>query len=258
MDFMTVIGFVIGVGAVYYVLVANKIQAFLYNPEAALLVYGGTLGAVLISYPWEILSQAFRAVWLVLFPRRRMPKQEVITMMVGLSEQAKRGGVRSLQKSIDGLPAGQGFLQDGLRMVVDGLDADIIRTNLEKSLVFIRKRHGEVAGVYRLCGVYAPIFGLLGTLIGVVQVLRHLTDPGKLGTYMAIAVTATFYGIFGANFFFLPIASKLSVQSDQELLIKEVMVEGIMAIQQGDIPLIVEKKLHAYLAHRMREQASEA
>ncbi|MEK7765732.1 MAG: MotA/TolQ/ExbB proton channel family protein, partial [bacterium] len=248
----------IGIGAVYYVMVLNKIQAFLYNPEAFILVYGGTIGSVLISYPWEIIKQALGAMRLVLFPRRRMPKAEVISMMVSLAEQAKRGGVRSLQKSIESLPSGQGFLQDGLQMVVDGLDRDILQTNLEKSLVFINKRHDEVAGVYRLCGVYAPIFGLLGTLIGVVQVLRHLTDPGKLGTYMAIAVTATFYGIFGANFFFLPIASKLSAQSGDELLVKEVMVEGILSIQQGDIPLIVEKKLHAYLAHRMRQQAAEA
>jgi len=100
---------------------------------------------------------------------------------------------------------------------------------------------------------YAPIFGLLGTLIGVVQVLKNLTDPESIGSSMAVAITTTFYGIFGANFLFSPAAGKLTALTEQEVLLKEVAIEGILSIQSGDIPTVVARKLHAYLAYRTRK-----
>jgi len=107
--------------------------------------------------------------------------------------------------------------------------------------------------VYRTMATLAPVFGLLGTLIGVVQVLRNLSDPETLGKGMAIAITTTFYGIFAANFLFLPTAIKLTEHSENEILSKELVAEGIIAIHQGDLPMIVKKKLNAFVAARMRE-----
>ena len=127
-----------------------------------------------------------------------------------------------------------------------------MRENLNKEIHFTRERHEEVGGIFRIMGTYSPVFGLLGTLIGVVQVLKNLSDPKSLGASMAIAVTTTFYGIFGANFIFLPICTKLQVLSERELLLKEVAIEGILALQNGDIPLVVSQKLKAYLAYKIR------
>ena len=173
-------------------------------------------------------------------------------MIVRLAEKARRDGVLSLQNEIPKLR--DRFFADGIRMVLDNLNPEIIRENLEKEIVFIRKRHQQISGIFRTMGTYAPIFGLLGTLIGVVQVLRNLSNPQTMGASMAIAVSTTFYGIFGTNFVFLPIAGKLSVYTEEELLIKEVIIEGILSIQKGEIPLIVSKKLEAYLSSKLRKR----
>ena len=139
------------------------------------------------------------------------------------------------------------FLANGLKMIADGLPANLIRSNLEKEIHFIRLRHSEMANVFRNMATYSPIFGLLGTLVGVVEVLLNLTDPRTMGSRMAVAMTATFYGIFGANFLFLPISGKLQSYSEQELFLKEVMIEGILSIQRQEVPSILARRLQAYL-----------
>jgi chemotaxis protein MotA len=149
------------------------------------------------------------------------------------------------------------FLADGVSMVIDGLSPDMVRENLLKEITFIRKRHFQVSNVIRSMGTYSPIFGLLATLLGVVQVLKSISDPKSLGSSMAIAVTGTFYGIASANFIFLPVANKLDGYTDAELLVKEVMIEGILAIQAGEMPLLVGKRLRAFLAPRFRSVKSK-
>jgi chemotaxis protein MotA len=144
------------------------------------------------------------------------------------------------------------FLANGLKMISDGLPPALVRANLEKEIHFIRLRHAEIANVFRNMATYAPIFGLLGTLVGVVEVLLNLTDPRSMGAHMAVAMTATFYGIFGANFLFLPVAGKLQAYSEEELFLKEVMIEGILSIQRREIPAILARRLQAYLNHRSR------
>ena len=144
------------------------------------------------------------------------------------------------------------FFRDSLLMVIEGIELETIHEKLEKEIAIVRRRHHQVSSLFRSMGGYSPIFGLLGTLIGVVQVLRNLTDAQSMGASMAIAVTATFYGIFGANFLFLPIAGKLTIYSEDEILIKELFARGVMAIQKGEVPLVVERQLEAFLAYRLR------
>jgi chemotaxis protein MotA len=177
--------------------------------------------------------------------------------MVRLSELGKRGGIDALEAEIPKL-AKDRFLQDGLRMVVDGIPPELIRENLEKEIAFTRLRHQQLANVFKTLGTYSPIFGLLGTLIGVVQILSNLTDPQSLGTSMAVAVTATFYGIFGTNFIFLPIAGKLSAHSDAELLAKEVIIEGVLSVQAKEVPALVSLKLQAFMSYRLRAEGAAA
>ena len=120
--------------------------------------------------------------------------------------------------------------------------------------MYIQQRHQKVCSVFRLMATVAPIFGLLGALIGVIQVLKNITDPKTMGASMAIAMTTSFYGIFGANFMFLPVAIKLSEYSESEILNMELIIEGILSIQKGDVPLLTEKKLEAFLSKRLREK----
>jgi len=250
MDLMTILGFLVGGGSIYYVMYKGGIAYLLLNIDAAILVIGGTLGATLITYPWRVMHQSFSALWIVFFPQRKKAPVHTIKMMVRLSEIAKVSGIQSLPQEMP--DKRDTFLVDGVQMLVDDMEADIIRDNLEKDITFIRRRHQQIANVYRTMGTYAPIFGLLGTLIGVVQVLRNLTDPTSMGRSMAIAITTTFYGIFLTNFIFLPIAGKLATHTEDELLLKEVVIEGLLAIQKGDIPMIVSKKLETFLAHHVR------
>lgn len=253
MDILTVIGFLLGTSAVYIVMYQGGIVELLYSPISALLVFGGTFASTLISVPWPQLKQSMRASTFIFFPKKHREQPEVIiNTMLMLCEKAKRSGIDSLQDDIQKLD--DRFLTEGLQMLIDGLPADMIRDNLETEIVFIRRRHNANSSVFKTMGTYAPVFGLLGTLIGVVQVLKNLADPKTMGASMAIAVTTTFYGIFSTNFIFLPIASKLNALSENEILSKEVMIEGVLAIQAGDIPLILRKKLESYLAYRVRKR----
>lgn len=251
MDLMTFLGLAVGFAAVYYVMQVGGILDLLFNLPAAVLVFGGTLGAAMVTYPWGILKRAPKALLLMIFPPRRFSPQSYISLLVSLAEKSKREGVDAL---IEDLPKIRDpFLVEGLRMVLDGLDPEIVRENLNKEIIFLRKRHAQVAAVFRSMGTYAPVFGLLGTLIGVVQVLKNLTTPEAIGASMAVAVTTTFYGIFGANFLFLPAHGKLNALTEHEVLLKEVAIEGILSIQKGDIPLVVSRKLQSYLAQKMRQ-----
>lgn len=251
MDIMTFLGLFLGGISVYYVMHTSGIVALLINSQAAVLVFGGTFAATLITYPWSILRRAPHAVRMVFFPKKSEDPSAIINTLVQLAEQAKRGGVDSIEKQLPYLR--ERFLADGLRMVINGLQPELVRENMEKEIAFTRIRHQQMANLFRSMGTYSPVFGLLGTLIGVVQILRNLTDPQSLGSAMAIAVTTTFYGIFGTNFIFLPIAGKLGSYSDAEMLLKEVIIEGVLSVQAQEVPALVSLKLQAFLSYRLRE-----
>jgi len=251
-DLMTIFGFTMGIGAVFLVMYWGGTSHLLWHRDAAVLVFGGTIASMMISTSVDIVKRLPKALSIVLFKKKTYEPQEIIDMIVGYSEKAIRNGVDSLQEDLANI--NDRFLADGIGMVVDGLSPELVRENLLKEITFIRKRHYQISNTVRSMGTYSPIFGLLATLLGVVQVLRSISDPKSLGTSMAIAVTGTFYGISAANFVFLPIANKLDSHTDAELLAKEVMIEGILAIQAGDMPIIVGKKLRSFLAPRTRPE----
>jgi chemotaxis protein MotA len=250
-DVLTILGFVLGIGSVYLVMYWGNTSHLLWHRDAAMLVFGGTFASMLIATPLDILLRIPRALLLVFFHRQPYKPREIIQTMVQYAEQAKKEGINSLQRDVATMK--DPFLADGIGLVLDGLNADLVRENLLKEMTFIRKRHYQLSNVIRSMGTYSPIFGLLATLLGVVQVLKSISDPKSLGTSMAIAITGTFYGIGSANFIFLPMANKLDAYTETELLVKEVMIEGILSIQAGEIPLIVDKKLQSFLASRVRK-----
>lgn len=232
-------------GAIGWVLQDGETFQFFFNLRAMVLVFGGTLGATMITYPWMILKRTPAALLLFVFPHRRETSDRVMSQILNLSQRSRRTSMESLE--VDLRSTKDNFLANGLKMIADGFPADLIRANLLKEIHFIRMRHREVTNVFRNMATYAPIFGLLGTLVGVVEVLMNLTDPRSMGVHMAIAMTATFYGIFGANFLFLPVAGKLNAYSEQELFLKEVMIEGVLSIQRQEVPAILSRRLEAYL-----------
>jgi chemotaxis protein MotA len=249
MDWMTPFGYLIGFGTVGFVLVQGQSVGLIFNLHAILLVYGGTIGATMLSFPQGLLVQAIKAVRIFLFPGSRPSANTVIRLLIRLADKARRQGLESLESDFPQLRIP--FLVNGLRMVLDGLPVEIVRGNLIKEIRFARDRHAQVSNVFRSMASYAPIFGLLGTLVGVVQVLVTLTDPKTIGASMAVAMTATFYGIFGANFLFLPVAGKLNVYSQEEVFLEELMIEAILAIQQNEAPALIMRKLQAFAdAHK--------
>ena len=254
MDFMTLFGLLIGGGAIYHVMAKGQIAHLLFDIDAALLVLGGTFGSILITYPWSIVKLIQRAIMMVFFPPQRAELPSIILTLVQLAEKARRDGIDSLQADVPKMK--HPFLADGVQMLVDGLEPDLIKERLDREIVLTRLRHSQVTNMFRSAGAYSPIFGLLGTLIGVVQVLRNLQDPQSMGRSMAIAVTTTFYGIFLANFIFVPIAGKLNFYSEHELITKELISKGIASIQKGDIPTVLSRRLEAYLSYKIRLRES--
>src|ERR1019366_1718543 len=254
MDWMTPVGYLIGLGSVGFVVVQGNSIGLILNMHGILLVFGGTFGATLISYPSTVIVQAVRAVRVFLFPGSRPDTTVVVRTIVQLADKAKRQGLDSIEEDLPqiGIP----FLANGLRMILDGVPADIVRSNLIKEIRFARDRHAQVSNVFRSAAAYAPIFGLLGTLVGVVQVLMTLTDPKTIGASMAIAMTATFYGIFSANFLFLPIAGKLNVYAQEEVFLEELIIEGIQCLQQNEVSAMTMRKLQSFANAHKRDQLS--
>ena len=200
----------------------------------------------------SVIIQAIRAVRIFFFPGSRPDTTDVVRTIVRLADKAKRQGIDSLETDLPqiGIP----FLASGLRLVLDGVPPEIVRSNLIKEIRFARDRHAQVSNVFRSAAAYSPIFGLLGTLVGVVQVLMTLTDPKTIGASMAIAMTATFYGIFSANFLFLPVAGKLNVYSQEEVFLEELIIEGVQCIQQNEVPALTLRKLQSFSDAHKRDQ----
>jgi chemotaxis protein MotA len=249
-------GTLVGLGVVLFVLIAGHMAQFLLNVDALVLIFGGTLGSVMISYPWSALQQVPSAIRMMIIPPKRAKPMTIIHAFVRMAEKARRDGVDSLISDVHRLP--HPFMADCLQMILDGLERDVIQDRMDRDILATRQRHTQVSGVFRSAGTYSPIFGLLGTLIGVVQVLRNITNPSMMGSSMAVAMTASFYGIFAANFMFLPIANKLNFYSDEEVLNREMIAKGIVCLHQGEAPWLVHKKLEAYLSFHLRQGGAKS
>lgn len=241
----SLIGILIGFFLVVYAIVAGGDWRAFYDFKSILIVVGGTVGATIASYPWETLKKV-TSVLRALRKHTLMEPREIIEQLVSYAEKARREGLLALEDDVNEMA--EPFLQKGIQLIVDGTDPDLVRSILETELSFIEDRHGANAGVFDTMGALSPAFGMLGTLIGLIQMLRDLDDPSTIGSGMAIALVTTFYGSLMSNLIFVPLASKLRSNSRAEILLKEVMIEGILSIQAGENPRIVEEKLKAFLA----------
>lgn len=241
----SLVGILIGFALVFYAIFSGGDLRSFFDFDSILITVGGTIGATIASYPWSTLKNISKVLRALRTPTVLEP-QAIIELLVGYAEKARREGLLALEDDVDEMA--EPFLKKGVQLIVDGTDPELVRSILETELSFIEDRHNANAGVFDTMGALAPAFGMLGTLIGLIKMLRDLDDPSTIGSGMAVALVTTFYGSLLANLLFLPIASKLRGNSRAEILLKEVMIEGILSIQAGENPRIVEEKLKAFLA----------
>ena len=250
MDIGTVIGFVAAFGLIIAsMLLGGSVMAFVDVPSL-LIVVGGTLGVLFINFPMETVKSAGAVAKNAFFAQLTSP-QQVIERIVNYAAQSRRDGVLALEGALESEP--DEFLKKGLQLVVDGQDADAIEAILDTEISNVKKRHEIGVDFFNGAATFAPALGLIGTLIGLVQMLGSMEDPSSIGPAMAVALLTTFYGALFANVVFTPIAGKLGVRSSDEVLVKELSLQGILQIAGGANPRIVETQLHAYLAPKLRQ-----
>ncbi len=220
------------------------------------IVIGGGLGAFFISYPLN-KCRKFLSVLGVVATSQDLEVNEVRPVMVSFAEKARREGLLALEDDLQELD--DEFLRKGIQLVVDGTDPELVEQIMRTELEQIDQRHGFGNGaMLHMAGLF-PSLGMIGTLIGLIVALAHLDDPDALGPAMAVALLTTFYGAVMANALCAPIGERLSIKNEEEILQKELMIEGVLAIQAGENPRIVEEKLKAFLpaSQVMSEEAEE-
>lgn len=248
MDLATIIGLVAGVLFIVWGIGLGNIPEFIDFPSFVITV-GGTIAATAINYPLSKLKEVVK-VTVVAFKAKNEDPGLLIDALVGYAIRARREGLLALESETNG--ATDPFLRKGLGLVVDGTDPEMVRSILETDISFLEERHKASAQMFETMALYAPAFGLVGTLIGLIQMLSKLDDPNAIGPAMAVALLTTFYGSIMANLIFMPIAGKLKLRSAEEILRKEVMIEGILAIQAGEGPSVITEKLNSFLAPGLR------
>jgi chemotaxis protein MotA len=251
MDLTTVIGLLMGWGLVIWAIASQPGAPFFLDVASLMIVLGGTLGSTLINMPLERVRSLNSSFLKVLF-HREYKMEETIKELVFFAERTRREGILILEQSVDRVE--DEFLRDGIRLAVDGTEPETIRTVLEIELSAMEERHQDVIYMWTQMGGYAPAFGMIGTLIGLIQMLQTLDDPSRIGLGMATALVTTFYGSMIANLLALPVAGKLTLRSRQEVARRAMIIEAILSIQNGDNPRILEEKLRTYLPPVERSQ----
>ncbi len=219
------------------------------NLPSMLITLGGGLAATMTAFPLPKFLGAIGVVQKAFFSKPQSPI-EVIGQLVEFAKKARREGILVLEQEAEGID--DHFLRNGIELAVDGMEPELIRSILDTDLAYVAERHRVGAAFFGKLGDYCPAFGMIGTLVGLVQMLQNMNDPALLGPGMATALLTTLYGAIVANVIALPIKDKLEARSEEEVLVKSLMLEGVLSIQSGDNPRVVEQKLKSFLAPALR------
>ena len=253
-DILTIAGVVFGLGLVLWaILLDGELGAFI-NLPGLMITIGGSFGAMLVNFRMEQIRQVMKITMQVLFDR----KQNVSSLgplFVKLAQKARREGLLALEDDLEEID--DPFLRSGLQMVIDGFEPDSIRDIMDTEIDNLTQRHQLGQNLYLTWGQLAPAFGMIGTLIGLVQMLSSLDNPDGIGPGMAVALLTTFYGVLLANLIFIPVAGKLAILSEMEVSRKEAIIDAVLALQAGVNPRILQEKLKAYLSPQERELLEE-
>ncbi len=254
MDLTTLIGLIAGLAIIVLGIQQGGSVITFIDPASIFIVVGGTTCAVIISYPINELVGLVSIVKKTIFAKTQ-PVTETIATLVSFAERARREGILALERHMEEIE--DEFLSKGIQLAVDGTEPELMRSILTTELDYVEKRHGSGQGMMSHAGTLSPAFGMIGTLIGLVLMLQTMDDPSTIGPKMAVALITTFYGAVLANLVFIPLSSKLKRRSQEEILVKEMMIEGILSIQSGDNPRIVEQKLTSFISPRLRRAIVE-
>jgi len=252
MDIATVLGFALGLGLLVWSMAhgggLSALSLFVHPPAAA-VVCGGSVAAILIHFPMSDFQNLIRVI-LKDFLHRSPPPAQLIDRIIKYATLARKEGLLALETQLKEID--DRFFAKGVQLVVDGFSADTVRDILELEAEVEKQRHTVGKTMLQQLGTFAPAFGMVETLIGLVQMLSNLSDPSKIGAGMAGALVGTFYGAFLANMVFLPLAGKLDIRAKEENQLRELMIEGVVAIQSGEKPALIREKLMGFLSPRAR------
>lgn len=260
MDLLSIIGFILAIVFVIFGIIFvmptpgqeavfselfkfTNIFSFIDYPSMAITI-GGCIATLMISFPWRTFTKIIPHMKIILFPRKYNPTKE-IDRVVELAREARKRGLLALEDALN--VNDDSYLRNGIMMVVDAVDPEKVKTLLEEELDFLDSRHGQDRAFYDKGATFAPAFGMIGTLIGLILMLKQMDDPSQLGSGMSTALITTFYGSMMCNVIFLPISAKLKVRHEEEYLCKLIICEGIQAIQAGENPRFISEKLYRLL-----------
>ncbi len=250
MDLSTIIGIAAAFGLMVLAILSGGAITLFVNVPSLIIVVGGTVGATLVHYPFKEVFRAVSVLRKAFFHRIDSPR-ETVSQLITFAGKARKEGILALQ-SVTGEVKDPFFLKS-IQMAVDGQEAEDLKEMLDKEIEYIQERHEEGAEIFIAMGTYAPALGMIGTLIGLVQMLQTMSDPSTIGPAMAVALLTTFYGAIIANIVCMPLAGKLRHRSQEEVLYKTLISEGMRCVLAGENPRLMEQRLHAFLAPAMRQ-----
>lgn len=259
MDITSILGVVIGLVLIVFVGIGPKALGNFWDPPSLAIVLGGAISAVIASYPLNRLKDIVQHIK-ILFQGKKFNTGQLIDMLVEMAQLARKNGLLALEEKANEID--DPFFKSGIMLIVDATEPEEVRTMLENELDLMSQRHDEGAGIYDKAAGYAPAFGMIGTLVGLINMLSNMDmsagGSSSIGTDMGVALITTFYGCLFAHLIFSPIAKKLRIRNDEELLYKEIMIEGILSIQSGDNPKFLREKLLTYLGQKQRMKLGDS
>ncbi|MBP3339024.1 MAG: motility protein A [Lachnospiraceae bacterium] len=258
MDLATLIGIVGGAVLVFVGIVTGEggfgaLKNFA-DFVSVIITVGGSMAELLASYTVSDFLNGLKSITFA-FKVQKVDEGETIKKIIDLSNIARKEGLLQLEEAANDLD--DQFMKKGVLLIVDGTDPDLVRAILETELECIEGRHKKVIGFWSNLAAMGPAWGMIGTLIGLVNMLKTLSDASTIGPNMAVALLTTLYGSLLANWLATPVANKLSDNNDKEVMMKEVMIEGLLSIQAGENPRVIEEKLKSFLSPKQREMMSD-
>lgn len=257
MDIASLAGIILGIVMLIFGIISNATVAGLpeyLDPASAMITFGGAFACTLASVSLQNFIGGLKSFALV-FKTAALNTTEMIDKIIELSNIARKEGLLSLEEAATDLD--EPFLKKGILLIVDGTDPDLVRAIMETELVSIEGRHKDMIGFWETLGSLGPAWGMIGTLVGLVHMLYNMDDVTTLGPAMAVALITTLYGSILANWICIPVANKLKANNAAEMMQKEVMIEGLLSIQAGENPRVIEEKLKSFLAPKDRENPEE-
>lgn len=260
MDFTGIIGLIAGLGLIFYGITSftdmSAMKGFI-DYQSMAITFGGTIASTLIAFPLSYFKKIPSQLKITIQKNRYDP-QRYIELIVEFAQEARKKGLLSLEEKANGLSDSDSFLKNSILLIVDAIDPEKVKEMLYNELDSLDERHSHGWQFYEKAATFAPAFGMIGTLIGLINMLGNLdmnssNGANSLGKGMSVALVTTFYGSLMANLILVPIGHKLHMRHNEERLCKEIVVEGVIAIQAGDNPKHIEQRLNAFLCERQRE-----